>query len=119
MITPKIGQRGISIAGTSYLDGTMFAAGVNNRAFYGLAVGTSAADAQLVQGNVLPVNEMLPVAGEQRHIELPSVAVNVPKGKLLFLLVTAVSDAFPSFGSRTPGAIVVQDAKVDLPLVRQ
>jgi ABC-2 type transport system ATP-binding protein len=107
----------IRIAGTSYLDGTLFAAGVNNRAFVGLAVGTTPADAQLVQGNVLPINELLPVAGEARHIELPSVAVDVPKGKTLYLLITAVSDAFPGFGSRTPGAIVLQDAKVQLPVV--
>jgi ABC-2 type transport system ATP-binding protein len=95
----------------------MYAAGVNNRAFYGLAVGTSPADAQLVQGNVLPVNETAPVLGEQRRIELPSVAVDVPAGKSLFVLVTAVSDAFPGFGSRTPGAIVLQDASVELPVV--
>ena len=107
----------LSIAGTSYLDGTLTAAGVNNRAFFGLAVGTSPADAQLVQGNVLPINELLPVAGEARRIELPSVAVDVPKGQTLYLLVTAVSDAFPGFGSRTPGAMVLQDAKVRLPVV--
>jgi ABC-2 type transport system ATP-binding protein len=115
----KVADGPISIAGTSYLSGTMYAAGVNNRAFYGLAVGTSPADAQLVQGNVLPVNELTPVAGEKRTIELPSVAVNVPKGESLYVLVTAVSDAFPSFGSRTPGAIVLQDASVRLPVVNQ
>jgi pimeloyl-ACP methyl ester carboxylesterase len=107
----------VRIAGTSYLDGTLYAAGVNNRAFVGLAVGTTPADAQLVQGNVLPINELLPVAGESRHIELPSVAVDVPKGQTLYLLVTAVSDAFPGFGSRTPGVMVLQDATVRLPVV--
>ena len=116
-IAYKVANGPISIAGTTYLKGTMYAAGVNNRAFYGLAVGTSPADAQLVQGNVLPVNELAPVAGEKRTIELPSVAVNVPKGKSLYVLATAVSDAFPSFGSRTPGAIVLQDATVQLPVV--
>ena len=115
----KVADGPISIAGTSYLSGTMTALGVNNRAFYGLAVGTSPADAQLVQGNVLPVNELTPVAGEKRTIELPSVAVDVPKGQSLFVLATAVSDAFPSFGSRTPGAIVLQDATVKLPVVDQ
>jgi pimeloyl-ACP methyl ester carboxylesterase len=118
-IAYKVADGPISIAGTSYLSGTMTAAGVNNRAFYGLAVGTSPADAQLVQGNVLPVNELTPVAGEERTIELPSVAVNVPKGQSLYVLATPVSDAFPSFGSRTPGAIVLQDATVKLPVVDQ
>jgi pimeloyl-ACP methyl ester carboxylesterase len=118
-IAYKVADGPISIAGTSYLSGSMFAAGVNNRAFYGLAVGTSPADAKLVQGNVLPVNELAPVTGDKRTIELPSVAVNVPKGESLYVLATAVSDAFPGFGSRTPGAIVLQNATVRLPVVRQ
>ena len=108
----------IRVAGTPYLEGSMFALGAMNRAFYGLAVGTSPLDAQLVQGNVLPVNELAPVLGEHRRVELPSVAVDVPKGKSLFLLVTPVSDAFVGFGSRTPGAIVLQDAVLRLPVVR-
>ncbi len=68
---------------------------------------------------MLPVREPAPVAGEQRRIELPSVAVDVPEGQSLFLLATPVSDAFPGFGSRTPGAIVLQDAVVRLPVVGQ
>jgi hypothetical protein len=113
----KVADGPIRIAGTPYLNGTMTALGINNRAFYGLAVGTNPADAQLVQGNVLPVNELLPVNGEERRIELPSVAVDVPEGKSLFVLAMPFSDAFPGFGSRTPGAIVLQDATVDLPVV--
>jgi pimeloyl-ACP methyl ester carboxylesterase len=114
----EVAQGPIRIAGTPYLDGTMYAAGVNNRAFYGLAVGTSPADATLVQGNVLPVNELLPVAGEKRSIELPSVAVDVPEGKSLFVLVSPFSEMFAGMGSRTPGAVVLTDASVRLPVVR-
>jgi ABC-2 type transport system ATP-binding protein len=108
----------IRIAGTPYLDGTMYAAGVNNRAFYALAVGTSPADAKVVQGNVLPVNELLPVAGEKRSIELPSVAIDVPAGQSLFVMAMATNDMFAGMGSRTPGAIVLQGAVVRLPVVR-
>jgi ABC-2 type transport system ATP-binding protein len=107
----------IRVAGTSYLSGLMTAAGVNNRAFYGLAVGTSPLDAKLVQNNVLPVFELQPVVGVKRRIELPSVAVDVPKGQSLFVMATAVSDTFAGMGSRTPGAVVLQDAKVELPVV--
>ncbi|MCU1586979.1 MAG: peptidase, partial [Frankiales bacterium] len=114
----EVAKGPIRVAGTPYLDGTMYAAGVNNRAFYGLAVGTTPADATLVQGNVLPVNELLPVAGEKRSIELPSVAVDVPAGKSLFLMVSPVSDMFVGMGSRTPGAVVLTDAVVRLPVVR-
>jgi hypothetical protein len=95
----------------------MTALGVNNRAFYGLAVGTSPADAKLVQNNVLPVFELEPVDGVRRRIELPSVAVDVEKGESLYVLATAVSDSFPAMGSRTPGAVVLEDATVSLPVV--
>ena len=53
----------LRLAGTPHLTGTMTALGVHNRAFYGLAVGTSPADATLVQNNVLPVDEPGPVVG--------------------------------------------------------
>jgi pimeloyl-ACP methyl ester carboxylesterase len=108
----------IRIAGTPYLDGSMYAAGVNNRAFYALGVGTSPADAKVVQGNVLPVNELLPVAGDKRSIELPSVAIDVPAGKSLFVMAMATNDMFAGMGSRTPGAIVLQNAVLRLPVVK-
>lgn len=116
-VAVKIADGPIRVAGTPYLSGLMTAAGVNNRAFYGLAVGTSPADAKLVQNNVLPVFELQPVLGERRRIELPSVAVDVPRGQSLFVMATPVSDTFAAMGSRTPGAILLQNAAVDLPVV--
>lgn len=116
-VAVKVADGPIRIAGSPYLRGTMYAAGVNNRAFYGLAVGTSPADARLVQNNVLPVNEPSPVAGEKRMIRLPSVAVDVAKGESLFVMATAASDTFATMGSRTPGAVILQDAVVHLPVV--
>ncbi len=113
----KIADGPIRVAGTPYLSGLMTAAGVNNRAFYGLAVGTTPLDAKLVQNNVLPVFELQPVLGEKRRIELPSVAVDVPEGQSLFVLATAVSDTFAGMGSRTPGVVVLENAEVHLPVV--
>ncbi len=118
-VAVKVADGPIRIAGSPYLSGVMTAAGVNNRAFYGLAVGTSPADAKLVQNNVLPVLELEPVLGEERRIELPSVAVDVPQGESLFVMATAVSDVFAGMGSRTPGAILLEDAVVDLPVVEE
>lgn len=118
-VVVKVADGPIRIAGTPYLSGLMTAAGVNNRAFYGLAVGTGPADAKLVQNNVLPVSELEPVLGEDRRIELPSVAVDVPAGQSLFVMATAVSDVFAGMGSRTPGAIVLENAVVDLPVVEK
>ena len=112
-----VAQGPIRVAGTPYLTGTLTALGVNNRAFYGLAVGTSPADAHLVQNNVLPLNTSAPVVGERRRIDLPSVAVDVPAGQTLYVLASPVSDTFVGMGSRTPGAVVLEDTAVHLPVV--
>jgi pimeloyl-ACP methyl ester carboxylesterase len=114
----EIAKGPIKLAGTPYLDGAMYAAGVNNRAFYALGVGTSQADAKVVQGNVLPINELLPVAGEKRSIELPSVAIDVPAGQTLYVMAMATNDMFIGFGNRAPGAVVLQEAVVRLPVVK-
>ncbi|MDX6220517.1 MAG: type transport system ATP-binding protein [Frankiales bacterium] len=113
----KVVDGPIRVAGTPYLDGTVTALGVNNRAFFALGVGTSPADAKVVQGNVLPFASLTPVNGVATKIELPSVAVDVPAGQSLFVLAMATNDMFAGMGSRTPGAVVVQDAVVRLPVV--
>jgi hypothetical protein len=113
----KVVDGPIRVAGTPYLNGTVTALGVNNRAFFALAVGTSPADAKVVQGNVLPFASLTPVNGVATKIELPSVAVDVPAGQSLFVLAMATNDMFAGMGSRTPGAVVVQDAVVRLPVV--
>ena len=113
----EIAKGPIRVAGTPYLTGTLTALGANNRAVYGLAVGTSPADAHLVQNNVLPLNELAPVTGEKRRIALPSVAVDVPAGQSLFVLASPVSDTFAGMGSRTPGAVVLDNTVVHLPVV--
>lgn len=106
----------LHLAGTPHLTATMTALGVHSRAFYGLAVGTSPADATLVQNNVLPVDEAAPVVGEPRRIDLPSVAVDVPAGQRLYLLVSALSDTFVGMGSRVPGVITLEETQAHLPL---
>ncbi len=106
----------LRVAGTPTLDATVTTLGVDSRAFFALSVGTSPADAQIVQNNTLPFHEALPVVGEKRTIELPSIAVDVPAGKKLFLTVSPVADMFGGHGSRTPGAIVLQDVKVNVPV---
>ena len=113
----EVAKGPIRVAGTPYLTGTLTALGANNRAFYGLAVGTSAADAHLVQNNVLPLNTLQPVTGKPWRVDLPSVAVDVPKGQNLYVLASPVSDTFVGMGSRTPGAVVLQDTIAHLPVV--
>lgn len=117
-LATKIAAGPIRIAGTPYLSGRVTALGVNNRAFYALGIGTSAADAKIVQGNMYPWSSAKPVNGVQTRIELPSVAVDVPAGQSLFVIAAATNDMYGGFGSRTPGAVILQNASVALPVVR-
>ena len=117
-VSVKVADGPIRVAGTPWLKGTMTAPGVNNRAFYSLAVGTSPDDARIVQNNMLPFFALEPVVGEKRRIELPSVAVDVAEGESLFVMATPVHDIFVGMGSRTPGAIILEDAVVRLPVAR-
>ncbi|HEU5034725.1 MAG TPA: CocE/NonD family hydrolase [Mycobacteriales bacterium] len=117
-LATKVADGPLRVAGTPYLDGDVTALGVNNRAFYALGIGTSPADVKIVQGDVAPWSSLTPVSGQHERIEMPSVAVNVPKGESLYVVAMATNDMFIGFGSRTPGAVVVQNAKVEVPLVQ-
>jgi ABC-2 type transport system ATP-binding protein len=115
----KIADGPITVAGTSYVDALVSALGLDSRAFFALSVGTSPADAKVVQNNVMPHREpSLHTGGIQRTIELPSVAVEVPAGQSLFLTVSPVSDMFAGHGSRTPSGMVLDNAVVRLPVVQ-
>jgi pimeloyl-ACP methyl ester carboxylesterase len=107
----------ITIAGSSYLTADVSSRGLEARTFLGLAVGTSPLDATLVQNNVLPLREATPVAGVKRRVTIPSVAVHVPAGKSLFLLVSPTSETFLTMGSRAPGLLTLDDTVLHLPVV--
>ncbi len=117
-VASEVAEGPLRIAGSSHLTADVTTLTPDSRAFYGLAVGTSPADARLVQNNVMPLNEEAPVAGVRRRVELPAVAVDVPRGQSLFLVASAVSDTFAGMGSRTPGVVVLENTKVHLPTVR-
>ncbi len=105
----------VTVAGGSHLTALATTVGVDARAFYGLAIGTSPADAVLVQNNVLPFRARTPLVGEEVRIELPAVGVEVPEGQSLFLVASPVSDTFVAMGSRVPGAVLLEDAVLHLP----
>jgi pimeloyl-ACP methyl ester carboxylesterase len=102
-------------AGVPTLEGTVVSTGLDARAFFGLAVGTTPAEAKVVHNNLMPLRQIMPTTGEKFRIELPGVAVKVPEGQQLFLTMTPVSDIYFGHGSRTPSAMVLSDLKVTLP----
>ena len=111
-----VAQGPITIAGVPVLSGKVTSAALDGRVFFGLATGTSPADARVVHNNLLPLRRALPVTDSEFAIELPGVVVEVPRGEDLYLTVTPVSDLFFGHGSRTPGAMVLTDVELDLPV---
>ncbi len=108
----------LTVAGVPMLDAEVTTFGADQRVFFALSVGETPATAQVVQNNVLPLRELLPIVQEDRTIELPGLAVDVPEGENLYLTVSPVSDLSFGHGSvRTPGAVLLQDLTVHVPIL--
>ncbi|MGH3433749.1 MAG: CocE/NonD family hydrolase, partial [Thermocrispum sp.] len=108
----------LTVAGTPTLDAKVTSLALDGRMFLALSVGSSPLDAKIVQNNMLPLREPGIVVGKPRRgVELPSVAVDVPAGKTLYLTVSPLSDMSFGHGSRVPGAMLLEDVRVHLPLV--
>jgi ABC-2 type transport system ATP-binding protein len=104
----------ITVAGVPRLDASVTTVGLDTRVFFGLSVGTSPADARLVQNNMMPLREPVIVAGARRSMELPGVAVEVPKGQRLFLTVSGIYDMSFGNGARVPGLVALADPVLHL-----
>jgi ABC-2 type transport system ATP-binding protein len=107
----------MTLAGVPRVDATVTSAGVNNKAFFALAVGTSPTNALVVHNNLMPLHEDVPLVGSQRSVELAGMAVTLAEGQKLYLVVSPVSDQFASNSSRAPGALVLRGTQVRLPVV--
>ena len=106
----------LTIAGVPELAGKITSAALDGRAFFGLAIGTSPTDARVIHNNLIPLRRALPVTDSEFEIELAGVVAEVGAGETLYLTVTPVSDMFFGHGSRTPGAMVLSDVELDLPV---
>ena len=116
-IAYPVAQGPLTVAGSPTLDAKITTLGLDNRAFLALSVGTSPLDARIVQNNMLPIREAgLAFNKPRTGVELPSVAVDVPAGKTLFLTVSPISDMSAGFGSRVVGAMKLKDVVVHLPV---
>jgi pimeloyl-ACP methyl ester carboxylesterase len=113
-----VAQGPIKISGVPTVKADVTTAGIDQRVFFGIAVGASEATATVVQNNVMPLREFTPVVQQGRTIELPGIAVDVPAGQNVYLTISPVSDMFAGHGSlRTPGLVGLEDITVNLPVV--
>lgn len=115
----KLADGPLRVAGVPTVEADVTALGLDARAFFALSMGVTAADARVVQDNVMPIHEHDTLPGETnaRTIELPGVAVDVPPGQSLFLSVSPVSDMSFGHGSRTPGGLLLENTVVQVPLL--
>jgi hypothetical protein len=111
-----VAEGGQTIAGAPLLKGKLTSAALDARVFFGLSIGTTPADATVIQNNLMPLHQVLPVQDKDFTLELPGVVAEVPEGKTLYLTVTPVSDMFFGHASRTPGAVVLSDLALTLPV---
>ncbi len=104
----------ITVAGSVRLSARVTSLAPDSRAFFALSVGTTPADARIVQNNTMPLREANIVHRAKRSIDLPAVAVDVPAGKRLFLTVSTVADMFMGQSSRDPGVLQLDQVKLEL-----
>lgn len=108
-----------TVAGIPVLRGNVATVGVDQRMFFGLSVGTSVADAQLVHAQLMPLRVLTPSTDVSVpfELELGGVTVELDEGEKLFLTVTPFSEQFHGHGStRTPGWMGFTGLTVDLPV---
>lgn len=109
----------ITVSGIPTLSGDVYSAVADTRAFFGLSMGTSPADAKVIGNNLMPLRRALPSLGEGFEIELPGITAEIPEGQQLFLTITPVSDMFFGHGSRTPGGFLLTDLNLRLPILER
>jgi ABC-2 type transport system ATP-binding protein len=110
-----LGEGPVTVTGVPTLAGEVTSLALDGRAFFGLSIGTSPADARVIQNNLMPLREPLPVQDAEFEIELPGVAVEVPEGQTLFLTVSPESDMFIGHGTKPAGALVLSGLELTLP----
>lgn len=114
-INLPIAEGPLTLGGVPTLAGKVTTTGLDSRAFFGLSMGSSPADARIIQNNVLPLRQILPAQEEEFKIELPGVSAEIPEGQSLFLTVSPISDLSFGHGSRVPGAVVLTDVELTIP----
>lgn len=110
-------EGGFTLAGIPRLSGTLTAAVVEARAFVGLAVGATPATAQIVDQQWMPIRAPLPEVLSPLDMDMAAIAIDVPEGDNLYLVLSPLVDQFALHGSRVPGAMVFTDLQVDLPVI--
>jgi hypothetical protein len=111
----EVAQGPLTVSGVPSISGTATALGLDSRAFLGLSVGTSPADARVIDNQLTPLRVLRQSVDTPFEIDLAGIAVELEEGESLFLTVAPITDMFAGTGSRTSAGLVLSDVELSLP----
>ena len=111
----EVAQGPLTVSGVPTLEGTATALGLDSRAFIGLSVGTSPANARVIDNQLMPLRVLRQSVDVPFSLDLSGVAIDVPQGQSLYLTITPISDMFAGTGARTSAGLVLSDVELSLP----
>jgi pimeloyl-ACP methyl ester carboxylesterase len=111
----EIAQGPLTVSGVPSISGTATALGLDSRAFLGLSVGTSPADARVIDNQLTPLRVLRQSVDTPFEIDLAGIAAELEEGESLFLTVAPITDMFAGTGSRTSAGLVLSDVELSLP----
>ncbi len=105
------------LTGVPTLDATYYSPSADQRVFFGLAKGTSPANATVMQHQMQPHLELLPSIGHDITVELGAGGMTLKQGETLYLVVAPFVEMYFGTGStRTPGVVALEDMTINVPL---
>jgi len=113
----EVAQGPMRLAGIPTLAFDATAIDRDARLFWGIAVGTTAEDAQLVGAQWMPTRVTMPVLEHTIVTELGGVVVDVEEGEKVFLVSSPSVDQYVAHSSRTPGVLLAENVRLRLPIV--
>lgn len=111
----EVAQGPLTVSGVPSLSGTATALGLDSRAFFGLSVGTSPADARVIDNQLMPLRVLRQSVDVPFELDLAGLAIELDEGESLFLTVTPIADMFAGTASRTSAGLVLSGVELSLP----
>lgn len=111
----EVAQGPVTVSGVPSISGTATALGLDSRAFLGLSVGTSPADARVIDNQLTPLRILRQSVDVPFEIDLAGLAIELQEGESLFLTVTPIADMFAGTGSRSSAGLVLSGVELSLP----
>ncbi len=107
----------VTLAGIPTLTATVTTPHPDARLFWGLAAGTSRDNAELIDKQWMPSLIQGPALAEPMEIELGGIVDEIGEDEELYLAISPWAAQFVGHASRVPGAVVIGDVEVGLPIV--